>query len=62
MEVKLSASRIKTAQSCSWIYWNKYKQNLPDTNNDGARRGTVCHNTFEFLSKQKKFNDTIKKP
>ena len=53
MEVKLSASRIKTAQSCSWIYWSKYKQKLPDTNNDGARRGTVCHNVFEFLSKQK---------
>lgn len=53
MEVKLSASRIKTAQSCSWLYWSKYKLKLPDTNNDGARRGTVCHNVFEFLSKQK---------
>jgi ATP-dependent exoDNAse (exonuclease V) beta subunit len=62
-EVALSASRIKTAQSCSWIYWNKYKQKLPDTNNDGARRGTVCHNVFEFLSKQKTkthFNKVVK--
>jgi hypothetical protein len=63
MEVKLSASRIKTAQSCSWIYWSKYVQKLPDTNNDGARRGTVCHNVFEFLSKQKTkthFNKVVK--
>jgi len=63
MEVKLSASRIKTAQSCSWIYWTKYKQKLPDTNNDGARRGTVCHNVFELLSKQKtktQFNKVVK--
>ena len=53
MEVKLSASRIKTAQSCSWLYWSKYKLKLPEHGNDGARRGTVCHNVFEFLSKQK---------
>lgn len=63
MEVKLSASRIKTAQSCSWIYWNKYIQKLPDTNNDGARRGSICHNVFEHLSKQKtkrSFNKIVK--
>lgn len=53
MEVKLSASRIKTAQSCSWLYWCKYKLKLPEHGNDGARRGSICHNVFEYLSKQK---------
>jgi|TARA_R100000081_G_scaffold89088_1_gene61354 hypothetical protein len=63
MEVKLSASRIKTAQSCSWLYWSKYIQHLPDTNNDGARRGSICHNVFEHLAKQntkKAFNKIVK--
>ena len=45
----LSASRIKTAQTCSWIYWCKYKLRLPDRSNDGASRGTVCHAVFECL-------------
>ncbi len=45
----LSASRIKTAQSCSWLYWCKYKLKLPDTSNDGARRGSICHLVFEVL-------------
>ena len=31
MEVKLSASRIKTAQSCSWLYWSKYVKNYQNT-------------------------------
>ena len=52
-EVILSASKIKTAQSCSWKYWCKYHLNLPEKNNDGARRGTICHNVFEYLSSQK---------
>lgn len=47
----LSASRIKTLQSCSWLYWCKYKLNLPDPSNDGAKRGTVCHFIFELLGK-----------
>jgi len=46
METILSASRIKTAQSCSWLYWSKYKLKLPENGNDGARRGTVCHNVL----------------
>lgn len=45
----LSASRIKTAQSCSWLYWCKYKLKLPEKGNDGARRGTICHLVFEVL-------------
>jgi hypothetical protein len=52
-DIILSASKIKTAQSCSWKYWCKYHLNLPEHGNDGARRGTICHNVFEHLSKQK---------
>ena len=48
-QVKLSASRIKTAQSCSWLYWAKDILKLPDTRNDGASRGSICHNIFECL-------------
>lgn len=46
---KLSASRIKTAQTCSWTYWCNYKLKLPDAGNDGSSRGTICHNVFELL-------------
>ena len=45
----LSASRIKTAKDCSWIYWCKYKLKMPDRSNDGASRGSVCHLVFECL-------------
>ena len=47
--VTLSASRIKTAQSCSWLYWFKYILKAPDKSNDGAKRGTICHLVFELL-------------
>lgn len=50
----LSASRIKTAQSCSWLYWCKYKLNLPDASNDGAKRGSICHLIFELLGEPKR--------
>ena len=46
---KLSASRIKVAQTCSWLYWTKYVLKLPDRSNDGAKRGTICHLVFECL-------------
>jgi hypothetical protein len=49
----LSASRIKTLDLCSWLYWVKYGLNLPDTSNSGALRGTLCHNIFEYLLKDK---------
>jgi len=60
----LSASRIKTAQSCSWLYWCKYHLKLPDKSNDGARRGSICHLIFECLGEdrhKKHFNLVIKK-
>ena len=46
---KLSASRIKVAQTCSWQYWTRYILKLPDKSNDGAKRGTICHLVFECL-------------
>lgn len=45
----LSASKIKTLQSCSWLYWCKYHLKLPEEGNDGASRGTICHLIFECL-------------
>lgn len=60
---RLSASRIKTAQSCTWIYWCKYKLKLPDTTNDGASRGTICHLILELLclpKRKKYYNNIIK--
>ena len=60
-QTPLSASRIKTAQSCSWLYWCKYKLHLPDRSNDGARRGSICHLVFEVLGvkKRKKYYNKI---
>lgn len=51
--VPLSASRIKTAQSCSWLYHCKYVLSLPDASNDGARRGSICHLIFEVLGEKR---------
>ena len=50
--IALSASRIKTLTSCSWLYHCNYILRLPDEGNDGARRGTVTHNVLEFLLKK----------
>jgi hypothetical protein len=48
--IKLSASRIKTLQSCSWMYYCNYNLKLPQKNNSGAMRGTVAHLIFEILA------------
>jgi len=53
-EIKLSASRIKTAKTCSFLYHAKYKLKLPDKKNDGASRGDICHCVFECLGKKDK--------
>lgn len=45
----LSASKIKTLQSCSWLYWCKYHLKLPEEGNSGSSRGTICHLVFECL-------------
>lgn len=60
-KTSLSASRIKTAQSCSWLYWAKYHLKMPDPSNDGAKRGSICHLIFELLGdpKRKKYYNLI---
>jgi len=52
----LSASRIKTLETCSWVYWNNYHTKVPQTQNDGALRGTICHTIFEILLNPKHKN------
>lgn len=57
----LSASKIKTAQSCSWSYWANYILKVPDSSNDGAKRGWICHLIFELLGdpRHRKIYDEI---
>ena len=55
-KIKLSASKIKTIDGCSWLYYSKYILKLPDISNSGASRGTICHLIFELL-----LNDRHKK-
>ena len=52
-KVKLSASRLKTAKTCSWLYWSKYHLKLPDKSNDGASRGSICHLLFECFGNKR---------
>lgn len=49
----ISASRIKTFENCSWLYWGNYHLKLPQIQNDGAKKGEVCHNIFELLLNKK---------
>ncbi len=60
-KVKLSASKIKTAEGCSWLYYTKYVLKLPDISNSGASRGTICHLIFELLltDRHKKYFDDL---
>lgn len=59
----LSASRIKTFQSCSWKFWCEYKANIPKEGNDGIRRGNVCHDVLELIlaKNRRKIADLIVK-
>jgi hypothetical protein len=60
----LSASRIKTLETCSWVYWNNYHAKIPQDQNDGALRGTICHTIFEVLINPRHkhhYNKIIKK-
>lgn len=63
-DLYLSASRIKTLKSCSWLYWCQYVLKIDGGSNDGASRGTVCHLVFETLGEKKhkkEYNKIIKK-
>jgi len=59
--VALSASKIKTLQTCSWLYHCNYEIKLPQGSNDGARRGSCVHEILELLTKNrhKKYIDLI---
>jgi hypothetical protein len=60
----LSASRIKTLETCSWVYWLNYHAKVPQSQNDGALRGTICHTIFELLLNKrhlKNYKRVIKK-
>lgn len=56
----LSASRIKTLENCAWLYWVQYHLRLPRFQNEGAKKGDVCHSVFEVLL-NKKHNKHYKK-
>ena len=56
-DVKLSASRIKLAQQCSWKYWANYVLKLPQRGNDGSNRGSVCHMVYETLGDPNNIDD-----
>lgn len=59
----LSASRIKTLDSCSWIYWCNYHLNLPDQQNSGSIMGSALHNVYECLGNprhKKLYNQLVK--
>jgi hypothetical protein len=45
----ISASRVKTFENCSWLYYCKYILKIPEPNNEGALKGSVCHSIFELL-------------
>jgi hypothetical protein len=45
----LSASKVKTLENCSWLYWCNYHLKVPQAKNEGAKKGDVCHLIFEIL-------------
>lgn len=59
----ISASRVKTYENCSWLYYCKYILRLPEPQNSGAQKGSVCHDIFEILlsPKHRKKYDAIVK-
>lgn len=49
-----SASRVKTAMSCSWLYYAKYILKIPDPSNTGALLGDAAHRILECLAHPKR--------
>jgi len=45
----LSASRIKSMESCSWAYWCNYHLKIPQPPSDALAMGSICHELFEIL-------------
>ena len=59
-KVRLSYSALSTLDKCSWLYHCQYVLKLPDKSNDGAKRGTVVHDIFEILTKEKRHKKHVK--
>lgn len=55
-KIYLSSSRIDTLETCSWTYYCKYHLKLPDKTNDGALRGSACHELLECLCEKKRLD------
>ena len=57
----LSASRIKTLQSCSWEFYSLYYLKVPNPDNTGSIMGSTVHQVFEYLGKEKRrdYFDTL---
>lgn len=60
-KIPLSASRIKTLQSCSWEFYSLYFLQVPNGDNTGSILGSNTHNVFEFLGepKRRKYFDKL---
>lgn len=50
----LSASRIKTLQSCSWEFYSLYHLQVPNSDNTGSILGSATHQCFEHLGEPKR--------
>lgn len=59
----LSASRIKTLEGCSWLYWCNYHLKVHQESNSGAQRGTIVHLVLEVLlsPRRKKYVTKLKR-
>ncbi len=51
----LSASKIKTIDLCSFIYYCNYLLKLPKSKNQGSQRGDITHDILEVLGNKKRF-------
>lgn len=63
-KISLSASKIKTLKTCSWIYYSNYVLKIPQTANSGASRGLCSHIVLECLVNlrhRKHLNQILKK-
>lgn len=52
--VRLSASKIKSYSSCSYLAYLKYHCGLPSQGNTGSRLGSVTHSILECLAHTKR--------
>lgn len=52
----LSASRVKSLENCSWLYWCSYHLKLPQLKNEGASKGDICHWIFELFLKKNRIS------